>query len=392
MEKRLACGLLCEYELNYSESTHMILIVKQGANSDNNLPGVAHFLEHMLMEIREDIWMTDLSIKGTTSFEYTKYQLSFQSNYMEFINALSIVKGIVFGEFLNPYFLQKVRIDILKEYNAMLQDNAFKIESDLIRRIALSDSMPIGNEESILKISYADILKSFHSGYKLQNMKLCIVGGDREWEDVIDDVFDLSGKISSRIKLIKGNILARNDRYHNHFRDLNNQICFMKIFDTNSPYMDLIENMSLTILEEMIKKKLNIIEDLIIVEVIQYVKKVRFIRICIKNIDIKIKDILNSVYEKIVSRSQSIKLLYDDIKKQYCVGLKQEEYGYLYIQHLADCYIYNKKSYKNKELLEYIYHKNVFDSIIDYLENLLNDDSLETYSYLISGGNVYYEK
>lgn len=195
----MTCGLLCNYELNYSESIHIALIVKQGAYSDDNLPGTAHFLEHMLMEIREDIWVTDLLMKGTTSFEYTKYELSLKADYMEFISALSIIKGIVYGEFLNPYLLEKVRTDILDEYNAKIQNSTFKMESDLIKRIGLCHFMPIGEEKKILEITYADIISSFNKGYKLPNMKLCIVGGKREWEYAIDDIFELPGKISSSL-------------------------------------------------------------------------------------------------------------------------------------------------------------------------------------------------
>ncbi len=393
MEKKLTCGLLCKYELNYSESIHIALIVKQGAYSDDNLPGTAHFLEHMLMEIREDIWVTDLLMKGTTSFEYTKYELSLKADYMEFISALSIIKGIVYGEFLNPYLLEKVRTDILDEYNAKIQNSTFKMESDLIKRIGLCHFMPIGEEKKILEITYADILSSFNKGYKLPNMKLCIVGGKREWEHAIDDIFELPGKISSRAKIRKENILARNSKYYNCLGELNCRICFIKMADAGSPYMDLIESMSLTMLEEMIKNKLGITEDLSIVEVIHYIRKVRFIKICIKNIDVQIKDILRSVYKKVVRRDKSIILLCDDIKKQYCDELRKKEYGYLYIQHLADCYIYNRKPYRNDELLEYIYKRtDIMNCLLKYLEKILMTTEQETHYYRINGGRVYYEK
>ncbi|MBU5299504.1 hypothetical protein KQI45_05365 [Clostridium sporogenes] len=390
------CGLLCEFIPNSSDALHVALIVKNGAFSDRDFPGRAHFLEHMLMEINlKDSESIDLSMKGTTLFEHTQFLISANLTFDSFIKALELVRNIIFGEYLSGTALEKVRCDILREYELALQNNSFIIESHLIQEVGINKNMPIGNRESIARMKFADLLDSYNKEYKIEKMKLCILGGHQEWVFQIIQMFSRRGKIGSNsASYFFNNTLYRIEEAYINKYDYEYTI-FLKdnyFFTNNIALNDLVTTISLTLLEELIKGELGDIEDNVLADIVQFSAKYKFVRIRVK----KYRSLLNpkKMLKKISSKLQKEKhsAIFDEIFHQYGVILERNDYGFQYIQHLVDCFIYDRQAYKNSDLLMFISEENksnLFEIIMCYLNALLTKNRL--YLYKVQEGKVIHE-
>ena len=68
-------------------------------------------------------------------------------------------------------------------------------------------------------------------------------------------------------------------------------------------------------------------------------------------------------------------------KNEYNNILKKNEYGYQYIQHLIYSYIFDRKSYTNHDLMQYIEAegKKVFDDIINFSISTLEEPEYYIY-------------
>ncbi|MFV3011071.1 hypothetical protein ACLD43_01165 [Clostridium botulinum] len=390
------CGLLCEFIPNSSDVLHVALIVKNGAFSDRDFPGRAHFLEHMLMEINlKDCESIDLSMKGTTLFEHTQFLISANLTFDSFIKALELVRSIIFGEYLSCTALEKVRCDILREYELALQNNSFILESHLIQEVGINKNMPIGNRESIARMKFADLLDSYNKEYKIEKMKLCILGGHQEWVFQIIQMFNRRGKIGSNsASYFFNNTLYRIEEAYINKYDYEYTI-FLKnnyFFTNNIALNDLVTTISLTLLEELIKGELGDIEDNVLADIVQFSVKYKFVRIRVK----KYRSLLNpkKILKKISSKLQREKhsAIFDEIFHQYRVILERNDYGFQYIQHLVDCFIYDRQAYKNSDLLMFISEENksnLFEIIMCYLNALLTKNRL--YLYKVQEGKVIHE-
>lgn len=78
---------------------------------------------------------------------------------------------------------------------------------------------------------------------------------------------------------------------------------------------------------------------------------------------------------------KDIERLLEDLKNEYNNILKKNEYGYQYIQHLIYSYIFDRKSYTNHDLMQYIEaeSKKVFDDIIQFSISNLKDPQYYIY-------------
>ena len=70
-----------------------------------------------------------------------------------------------------------------------------------------------------------------------------------------------------------------------------------------------------------------------------------------------------------------------NLKNEYNNILKKNEYGYQYIQHLIYSYIFDRKSYTNHDLMQYIEAegKKVFDDIINFSISTLEEPEYYIY-------------
>lgn len=395
---KLPCGLLCNFEPNGSDIIHVALVVRNGAFSDYILPGTAHFLEHMLMEFKfnKNLNNANIHINGTTIFDHTKFLLSCSVGIIEFKQVLEIAKSIAFGEYLNSDNINKVRSDINKEYTLISQNQLFSLYSMLICHASINPYMPIGTRQSIDNMKYSILLDSYKRGYALTNMQLCISGGILEWYSEIVEIFRYPGKLASKSvgHDNNNNYLYRvEDYYSNSTADCT--ICFFNsyVVTENFIYNDIIESIALTLFEEIIKKEIHVDDKKVIADIVQFSLLNKFVKITIKEsfLNLNMRKHIDNLKNCLEEKSELNKII-DEIVVQYHFLLKKNEYGFQYIQHLIDCFVYNRTPYKNINILQYI-DKNKVDlsrNVILYLRGMLSSDNWHLYKIL--GDKIIYEK
>lgn len=374
MTLRLPCGLICEYIPNSSDAVFIAVTIKSGAFTDLNQPGISHFLEHMLMEIDDEIYnRINFSMTGTTLFDHTNFLLSAALSENNFCEILEVARNIVFGEYLCALSLEEVRKQIIKEYELVNQNDKFIVESQFIKDAEISEYMPIGDKEIINKIQFTDLLKHYKKHYKLEKMQISIVGGDPEWKAVINNVFNRIGKIGDKSWKKTKNIVSDVDKLYTEKKHYS---CIVFVEDitiksNEKAYSDLVKSISLTILEEYIKEDLGTIQEDVFAEIIQYSMNHKFVRVKFPKYK-SISEIFTNIYFKL---NQPCTLhLFGTITYQYIIMLEKNFYGFQYINHLIDCFLYEGKPYKNSDLL-FLLGKNriscLFDDVILYLRALL---------------------
>lgn len=357
MIKKLPNGISYEFRECDMDMCYVSLIVWNGSLKDKGRYGIAHFLEHMLMQMNYDCYGvdSDFSCIGTTSFEYTKYVISSHNKIENMSSAIQIILEIFSGSHLLRDNIEKVREDIVNEYNMVSESPFFEMYSSFIRKIGISDYMPIGNLHDIQRITYTDIIESFKREYSVDKAHIIILGGKKDWEDKI-----WKGSMEKNFKVLPQTSFSRLDTSPN--RNYNNikedcTVIFLKanFICDDIVYYELIESMTITFFEELLKEAGNMQESDILVGIFQPIKNFRYIRIIIRK-EIKF-NFIYAVYKKIVKRiilKNDIKKLLEDIKDEYSKVLKKNEYGYQYIQHLTYSYIFDKKPYTNDDLMQYI--------------------------------------
>lgn len=187
MIKKLSNGISYEFRECDMDMCYVSLIVWNGSLKDRGRYGIAHFLEHMLMQMDYEGYGVgdDFSCVGTTSFEYTKYVISTHNEMGNILNAIRIILDIFRGTHLLPDNMEKVRQDIVNEYNVVSESPFFEVYRSFVKKLGISEYMPIGNLHDIRCITYMDIIENFKSGYSVENAHIIILGGEKEWEERI---------------------------------------------------------------------------------------------------------------------------------------------------------------------------------------------------------------
>lgn len=326
MIKKLSNGISYEFRECDMDMCYVSLIVWNGSLKDRGRYGIAHFLEHMLMQMDYEGYGVgdDFSCVGTTSFEYTKYVISTHNEMGNILNAIRIILDIFRGTHLLPDNMEKVRQDIVNEYNVVSESPFFEVYRSFVKKLGISEYMPIGNLHDIRCITYMDIIESFKSGYSVENAHIIILGGEKEWEEriwkkIVENDFKVMPQNSSL------RVPTSLNRNYKNIRE-NGTVIFLKLkyVCTDTVYYDLVESMALTFLEELFKEMGKIQESDIFVDVFQPIKDFRYIRITVRK-KINLNCIYN-VYKKIVNRlilKKDIERLLEDLKNEYNNILKK---------------------------------------------------------------------
>lgn len=173
MNNRLKIGLYPVHNLEYR--TTIRLIIKIGS-MDEEIAGLAHFVEHMqlafdrmgLLEQHEKF-----TICGKTHLEYTMYEFNCCGDSESMNIVFDIMRNILNGRYLIPNFIEIIRKDILDElYRKNLTSQS--IQDFVI--LTNKKELPIGNAETICKITFKDIQKFFKEKYCKAPVYICIAG------------------------------------------------------------------------------------------------------------------------------------------------------------------------------------------------------------------------
>lgn len=275
------------------------------------------------------------------------------------------------------------------KYNADMVTNGYKLTRRVAEKLKDMDIHYIqvtldGSKQAhdSRRILHMDIIENFKNGYSVENAHIIILGGEKEWEEriwkkVVENDFKVMPQKSSL------RVPTSLNRNYKNIKE-NGMVIFLKLnyVCTDTAYYDLVESMALTFLEELFKETGKMQESDIFLGIFQPTKDFRYIRITVrKKINLTC---IHDVYKKIVNRlilKKDIGGLLEDLKNEYNNILKKNEYGYQYIQHLIYSYIFDRKSYTNHDLMQYIEAegKKVFDDIINFSISTLEEPEYYIY-------------
>ena len=179
----------------------------------DNVPGIAHFLEHMLFLGTEDFpnenyYASFLQEHGGASNAYTSTE---NTNYYFDVlqDHLQEVLKVFSAFFVNPLFSPEMTA---RELNAVHSENGKNLLNDMWRNFQLSKSTAdpdhpfskfgTGNKETLEttpaanNINVRDVLLNFHkTWYSASIMKLCVLG-----RESLDDLEKMVAPLFSRVK------------------------------------------------------------------------------------------------------------------------------------------------------------------------------------------------
>lgn len=188
-------------------SCYMTLSVKYGSihtdfkvgNKKYKVPnGLAHFLEHIKFNEREDYTAHDFFYKSGgdanafTTFEFTSYLVFTSVNLKDNLNHLI---DFVYNPFFSKKLIQKEKGIIIEEAN-MGSDDPYALSYYLLLKNMFHESnykeFITGTPEEIKEISLDHVTNVFESFYHPENMFMCITGNFNPYEmaKIIDENMD----------------------------------------------------------------------------------------------------------------------------------------------------------------------------------------------------------
>lgn len=213
------------------------VFVKAGSRHDENLPGLAHLVEHTIFrnynsksssDIYDKIESLGGKIDGNTTKEYTNYSLVIlKENFPDGLKILSEIltnpgfeadnieheKGIIFEEILNSYSKTMTLWDVFAQ-------TIWK-ESPLRHPIA-------GYKDSIREITLKDVLEFYSRYYTGNNIVLVVIGDidDIGIEKIMGTMFSgiKVGEKNGRKKTFSPHTLNRTKKIHIDKNSLQTQL------------------------------------------------------------------------------------------------------------------------------------------------------------------------
>ncbi len=170
-----------------SDGVYASITMATGALDDLNKPGLAHFLEHMLMggssadgvnpRLRELLQYGVKKYAGT-GFCSTEYSVSGSCNLAE--SMVEALMRIVFEGEINQKYIERERNVIMQEMRN--RDNGWADRFDAWRTKCLYPTRPelhrqvIGDAASVASIEYRDLCESYDRLYKPSEAVLVVTG------------------------------------------------------------------------------------------------------------------------------------------------------------------------------------------------------------------------
>ena len=179
-------GVPCRYIPCEMSSIFFNLSVKAGSLNDGNCFGLAHYVEHMLLaSINSDSYEKTL-VKGTTMFDYTKFDIALNYSFKNFKKGIGYINHIINGD-LNKNDLELVREEILDEFYILVNKKDYSYEKRIIHLADIAEELPIGKIECINSICYDDIVEFYKNYYTRNRLAVNVLGGNKSWfSDILE--------------------------------------------------------------------------------------------------------------------------------------------------------------------------------------------------------------
>ncbi|MBU2540823.1 MAG: insulinase family protein [Candidatus Omnitrophica bacterium] len=206
-------------ELPSSEIACIVALIKSGSAREARFlgSGIAHLCEHMLFkddpenpksEIAKQVSLLGGTINGSTSYDWTSYQISLPKENL--LAALELFYQFLMKAQFQQEDLEKEKQVVLKEIN-LGKDNPHKLLWNLLLQTTFNNHpyrYPIIGYENLLKrLTLANLRKFYKQTYVPQNLIISISGSfDRKQiKNRIQDLFgkDEMGPIQSKYDIVE---------------------------------------------------------------------------------------------------------------------------------------------------------------------------------------------
>ena len=356
------------------------ITIKAGSFNDGIKPGLAHFVEHMVLCVdQNEMINSDILIKGRTSFDRTSYTICTDNSYKSYHRALLLIDQVANGDFLRETNLNKVKKEILEEYNQKNKIVDYLVENHFLYNANISCNMPIGIPEVINNIKYNDIQKYFRANYYAENIYISILGGKEEWKYEIDNsvINNSRGKFENVNKNENVGEKAITINLHEIFpalkkTDKNKIYLYVNsniVHDKEYLYVNAVEAASLSFIEYYIEL---LHGEKVQIDIIRYSENNRYIRFISENTNLvsELKCLRTSVESKIWENA------FRNIYIQLEESLKQESFGYQLINNISEAMVYGETVLLNNKILNSIKDKKfleMYEKSVDYIRKLLHE-------------------
>ena len=356
------------------------ITIKAGSFNDGIKPGLAHFVEHMVLCVDQNETLnSDILIKGRTLFDKTSYTICTDNSYKSYHRALLLIEQVANGDFLRKTNLNKVKKEILQEYSQKNKLVDYLVESHFLYKANISCNMPIGLPEVITNIKFDDIKKYFRTNYYAENIYIGILGGKKEWGYEIDNLEIRNDRGEHETKQRNEKIGEKTIAIilHDFFPALkeiekNKIYLYVKsniVHDTEYFYLNAVEAVSLSFMEYYIEL---VYGEIIQIQIIRYSENNRYIRFISQN---------TNLVEQLKCLRENVKsnIWKNDFRKlyiQFNISLKQESFGYQLINNISEAMVYRESVLFNNKILNSIKDKKfleLYEKSVDYIRELLHE-------------------
>lgn len=232
-ETTLANGLRIITDfMPHTRSTSISLGVQVGSrNEQDNIAGVAHFIEHLLfkgtkdmpdpLQISETIEKTGGTLNAATEHESTTYWCKIVSDFTK--QSLKLLFDMLQNSLFNPKSIELERHVIIEELNGINDDPSSRTEAILDELMwpctALGRDIA-GTKETVTSMSREEILNFLSTHYVGSNIVLS-VAGQLKHDQVVDAAQQYSAKMSTGEKIEIPEIVSTQSsrQFRSEYRD-----------------------------------------------------------------------------------------------------------------------------------------------------------------------------
>ncbi|WP_303863569.1 insulinase family protein [Alkalibaculum bacchi] len=235
------------------------LLISVGANCDNEKKGVAHFLEHMLIEaLKNDVqFISKYRLLGTTSFDYTSFEIECVNDMNIIEEAFIILENIINGRYLSCDYLETVRRDIEFEFEYLKSKTDLQNIQAIFLKKGMPLSQPIGTKDFISKATFDDTVLFHKLNYHSASMFIFVVGpvDFNSIQNNVKSVFnDLKGKSiwqKSETRIKQFHVLKKSSIFN--INSNGSKIYIENSYVHLSLYNRVVEDFALMVLDNIIE-------------------------------------------------------------------------------------------------------------------------------------------
>lgn len=379
-----------------SEEEYFALICQSGSQQDYKRCGTAHFVEHMLLEGAKrklSYFPNQCAVQGKTGIDRTVLFLSCKSGYENIKIIFKIYHDIISGENLNKKLVNKIRNDLIFEYNNRVIDNPFfEMYQEVLTFAGITEHMPIGKKNDIMKINFRDLKRYFLLNYKPDNLVLLC-----STKMEIERVYSIFNHVFTPTQNFFQNTSKKNISYLNKSKKKfslkkiashNNTVHIFvdRSVIQNNLKNDFIQSIIFTIFDEISNEFLQTKVICTEYKIIHFTKKDRFMcfTLVLKN---GLDKFMTKLIQVFLYKSQEqLEELIDKIIEFYqnSISCEKEPPNYQ-LNKMIESYLYNVKIYEKEDIiltLKCLKKQEIIQEWMNIRQQILKHENVYLYQFL----------